>query len=209
MRPSSHVVAAASSLAGAFVGAVVALVLGVVHLGPGPTDARSSEESGAAAALPVSSQEEAHGDTGGSGPVPPGEVRERRATVDALQLLHRWDRQRERAWEQGDAALLASLYTPRSGAGRRDVALLERYVARDWAVTGVAPRVHGAELRLRRADRVRLAVTETYPALRVRAPRVPGPGAGGPRREAADPHTRVVTLVRAADAWRVERVTAR
>ncbi|QIK66029.1 hypothetical protein G7072_06470 [Nocardioides sp. HDW12B] len=183
MRPSSHAVAAASSLAGAFVGAAVALQLGVVEL-PGADRSTAQAPAGAPAAAVDASRAD------GTRPPRSSELRERRATVEALRLLHRWDARRERAWARGDAASLARLYTGRSVAGRRDVALLERYVARGWTVDGTTPRIVDAAVEERAADRVRLRLSEA------------DPGAG------PDLHARVVTLVRSTTGWRVGRVTA-
>ncbi len=184
MRPSPHVVAATSSLAGAFVGAAVALQLGVVEL-PGRDTAQAPTT---VAAAPSAGPSDRPSDS--ARPVPRSEVRERRATVEALRLLHRWDTRRTRAWERGDSVSLARLYTARSLAGRRDVALLERYAARGWSVDGTTPRILDAALELRRDDRVRLRVTEAHPGARTRA------------------QARVVTLVHSTTGWRVERVAA-
>ncbi len=125
----------------------------------------------------------------GSAPVGQSQVRERRATVEALRLLRRWDAHRGRAWERGDPVSLARLYTARSVAGQRDVALLERYAARGWSVEASPARIVSAGVELRGDDRLRLRVSEASPAGRTRT------------------QARVVTLVRSTTGWRVARVT--
>ena len=203
MRPSPPVLAAASSLAGALVGALLALQLGVVELGgalpvapaagvapaPGPADDVRRQGADARA-------------------VPVEEVRERRATVAALGVLRRWDGRRAQAWTRGDPSLLRPLYTAASRAGRRDVALLEQYAERGWSVRGVQPQVVAAEALTRTSDRVEVRVVERYPDLAVDGvtPSVPADGAGP---DASEPHVRVVSLVRSPTGWRVERVAAR
>lgn len=113
----------------------------------------------------------------------------RRATVRALAVLHGWDARRGAAWERGDLAGLARLYTARSLAGRRDVALLRRYVERDRPVDGEPPRVLRADLEDGAAGTLRLRVVEQGDAQR-------------------RPDARVVVLVRRGDDWRVDRVRA-
>lgn len=123
-----------------------------------------------------------------------------RRTADALALLREWDRQRARAWTDGDTASLAALYTRGSLSGRHDLAMLEAYQARGLRVAGLRTQVLSATLRSWTPGRVVLEVTD----------RVVGAHAVG-RGSQIDlpsdrPSTRVVTLRREAGAWLVGEV---
>ena len=144
-------------------------------------------------------------------PTPRGagqEVRERRATVAALEVLRRWDGRRARAWARGEPRCCGRSTARRRGPGGATSRCSSSTPSAAGRSAGVRPQVVAAE-----------ALTRT--------PR-PGGGAGGralPRpavhgRHAARsrgrcrarrlrPHVRVVTLVRSPTGWRVERVAAR
>lgn len=203
MRTSLPVLAAGSSLAGALVGALLALQLGVVELGGAPPVAPAA---GIAPSPGPPDDVRRQGADGRSMPVE--EVRERRDTVAALGVLRRWDGRRARAWARGEPSLLTPLYTATSRAGRRDVALLEQYAERGWSVRGVHPQVVAAEALTRTSDRVEVRVVERYPDVAVDGvtPSVPREGAGP---DDSTSHVRVVSLVRSPTGWRVERVAAR
>lgn len=203
MRTSLPVTAAGSSLAGALVGALLALQLGVVELAGAPPVAPS-----VGVAPPPGPPDEVRHDGAGQRAAPSEELRERRATVAALGVLRRWDGRRAWAWTRGEPSLLTPLYTATSRAGRRDVALLEQYAEQGWSVRGTRPQVVAAEALTRTSDRVVVRVVERYAAVAAEGvtPSVPGKGAGSDRSE---PHERVVSLIRSPSGWRVERVAAR
>lgn len=210
MRPSPPVLAAGSSLAGALLGALLALQLGVVELRGAPPSVAPPP------AVPAVSTPGASDDGAAPGSetrevsreVSPEVLRERRATVAALGVLRRWDDRRARAWTRGDPDLLRPLYTPASQAGRRDVSLLERYAERGWSVRGVHPHVVAAEASTRSSERVRIRVVERYPGVAVDGADGSAPGVA---TEPAAPgtHVRVVSLVRSPTGWRVARVAGR
>ena len=110
-------------------------------------------------------------------------------------MLRRWDDRRARAWVRGDVVQLRALYRPGSEAGRRDVALMEMYAERGWSVRRVQPRVLAAEALTRTRDRVEVRVVEHHPEN----------AAGTGTRRA---QVRIVSLVRSAAGWRVDRVEA-
>lgn len=202
MRPSLPVLAAGSSLAGALLGALLALQLGVVELGGAPPAVPA-----AGIARPPGPPDDPRRQGVVERAVPSEEVRERRATVAALGVLRRWDGARARAWTRGEPSLLQPLYTAASRAGRRDVALLEQYAERGWSVRGVRPQVVAAEALTRTSDRVEVRVVERYPDVAVDGMGQSEPEDGsGP--DGSEPHVRVVALVRSPTGWRVERVAA-
>lgn len=132
----------------------------------------------------------------------PDEPVTERDEVDALGVLHAWDRARARAWARGDVAELRTLYLPWSVAGRRDAALLGRYVDRGLVVRDLEVQVLRARTLRRTDDEVVLQLTD----------RVVGGTAVGPGRRAVLPRdaasTRTVRLVRRGEAWRVASVSA-
>lgn len=82
--------------------------------------------------------------------------------VQAIEVLHAWDRLRLRAWTQSDVAALRKLYTTGSDAGHSDVRLLRAYRARGVVVRRLVTQIFAVEvlrhdprqLRLRVFDRV-------------------------------------------------------
>lgn len=130
----------------------------------------------------------------------PAVPRNRRAA--ALTVLRAWDVRRAAAWAAGDEAALAALYTAGSSAGRRDRAMLRRYVARGLRVRGMRMQVLAGEVRARTADRIVLVVTD----------RLAHAIAVGPRVRAELPRDRVsrrtVVLRRIVGEWRVAQVRA-
>jgi len=90
---------------------------------------------------------------------PGGEVTPGRR-VAALGVLRAWDVRRAAAWAAGDEAALAALYTDGSAAGRRDRAMLDRYVARGLRVEGLRMQVLAGSVRSRTAGRLVLEVTD-------------------------------------------------
>ncbi len=121
----------------------------------------------------------------------------------AVELLRGWDEQRAAAWAAGSPRLLRDLYVADSAAGRSDVRLLRAYVARGYRVDGLRTQLLALRVLERRADRVRLDVTD----------RLAAAVAVGPRGRVVLPRDRAgrhrVTLVRGGDgAWRVAAVVS-
>jgi hypothetical protein len=122
------------------------------------------------------------------------------AEVQAVSLLHDWDRRRSRAWAVQDPVALRRLYVAGSSAGRKDVALLEEYAGRGLRVPRLRMQLLRAAVLVDRPRRVVLRVTERLGAtdvdLRSGAVRLP--------RDRAQ--TRVVELRRVAGEWRLASV---
>jgi hypothetical protein len=122
--------------------------------------------------------------------------------TQAVAVLADWDRRRSAAWAAGDGAALTGLYAPGSTAGRRDVAMLERWRERGLRVSGLRMQVLAVEVRERTEGRWDLLVTD----------RLGGGVAVGPGTPTALPRdewsTRRIVLVRVAGEWRVETVSA-
>jgi hypothetical protein len=122
--------------------------------------------------------------------------------VAALGVLRAWDVRRAAAWAAGDEAALAALYTDGSAAGRRDRAMLGRYVARGLRVPGMRMQVLAGKVRSRTAGRIVLVVTDRLAhAVAVRREtRVVLPRDRATRR--------TIVLRRVAGEWRVAQVWA-
>lgn len=118
----------------------------------------------------------------------------------AASVLTRWDAARARAWAQGDAVGLASLYAPGSAAGSRDVAMLRAWTGRGLVVRGLHTQLL-AVLEVRRtAGRWVLRVTDRL---------VGGVAVGGGVRAVLPSDvatTRTVTLMRSQGEWVVASV---
>jgi hypothetical protein len=122
--------------------------------------------------------------------------------VAALGVLRAWDVRRAAAWAAGDEAALAALYTDGSAAGRRDRAMLGRYVARGLRVRGMRMQVLAGKVRSRTAGRIGLVVTDRLAhAVAVRR----GTRVVLPRDRAT---RRTVVLRRVTGEWRVAQVWA-
>jgi hypothetical protein len=122
--------------------------------------------------------------------------------VAALGVLRAWDVRRAAAWAAGDGAALAALYTDGSAAGRRDRAMLGRYVARGLRVRGMRMQVLAGKVRSRTAGRIVLVVTDRLAhAVAVRR----GTRVVLPRDRAT---RRTVVLRRVTGEWRVAQVWA-
>lgn len=118
--------------------------------------------------------------------------------VDWVEVLHRLDARRSRAFARGEPALLDQVYVARSPELRRDRGLLRRYRERGLRVTGL--RMGVGDLRL-------LERGDGYAVLRVRD-RVSGgrveDRSGGTRRLAGDAWSRhLIRLERARAGWRI------
>lgn len=115
----------------------------------------------------------------------------------AAGVLREWDEQRARAWADGDVAALRQLYVPGAGVGRRDVAMLRRYVERELVVEGLTTQLLAVEELHGDDDTWVLEVTD-----RVHAGTVVGQGVRRALpRDGAD--RRRLTLRRDDGRWRV------
>lgn len=72
----------------------------------------------------------------------------------AAQVLHRWDRSRMRAFVAADRTALTRLYETGSLAGRRDLALLERYAGAGVRITAMTTQVFSLRARAVAQDRI-------------------------------------------------------
>jgi hypothetical protein len=173
-------------------GALAAGVAGVVEGGPSVVvtpERPTSPES----RLPV---------TGNRAAKPGRATAAPRRRVAALAVLGAWDVRRAAAWAAGDEAALAALYTDGSAAGRRDRAMLGRYVARGLRVRGMRMQVLAGKVRSRTAGRIVLVVTDRLAhAVAVRR----GTRVVLPRDRAT---RRTIVLRRVAGEWRVAQVWA-
>jgi hypothetical protein len=170
-------------LVGALCGVGVACV--VVLLEP------SSEPSGPAAVrTPAAVRPPAPDRPGGEAP----------AADTPREVLRAWDAARERAWTSGDPSALRRLYTARSVAGRRDVAMLEAWSARGLRLTALSTQVLRLQVVVERERRLVLVLTDRV--ARAEADGVPLP--------ADRSSTRRLVLLRADGAeapWRVAAVS--
>ncbi|WP_134767669.1 hypothetical protein [Nocardioides sp. 1609] len=116
------------------------------------------------------------------------------------EVLRAWDEARAVAWTSGDTAALGRLYTARSVAGRRDVAMLEAWNDRGRRVTEMSTQVLALEVVS--SDRGRLVLEVTDRLARV--------AAGGTELPADRVSTRCLVLRAGGDAgWRVASVVSR
>ncbi len=112
-------------------------------------------------------------------------------------VLDHWDAQRSEAWAEGDVRRLRALYTPRSVAGERDVAMLERWRARGLVVRGLDMQVLSIDEVARAPDRWELAVVD----------RVVGATVAGVALPNDAPTSRTVVLHRVGGEWLVSSVS--
>ncbi len=122
------------------------------------------------------------------------------ARSEALEVLHGWDAARSRAWAAGDVAALRRLYVAGSAAGRADVRLLRRYLARGLVVRHLTMQVFAVRVLRHEPGRLRVMVTDRLAGgvAVSEGHRVPLP------RDRAT--TRTITIRRAGGVWRVETV---
>jgi len=123
------------------------------------------------------------------------------APVPAVDVLRGWDLSRARAYADGDAAVLRSLYVAGSVAGTTDVRLLRSYAGRGLRVKEMKMQILAVDVLAHSQGRWRLRVTDRlYAAVAV------GDGArvALPRDQAS---TRVVTMLLRAGAWKVASVS--
>jgi hypothetical protein len=119
-----------------------------------------------------------------------------------VDVLHRWDRRRARAYAAGDDRALVALYVPGSTAGERDARVMGEYRRRGFRVVGMRMQILAVRVLAHRPGRWRLRVTDrVHEAFAVRD----GIRLALPRDQAS---TRDITLVRAGHGrWRVAAVT--
>ncbi len=163
---------------------------------PGRVAARTSYAVGALAAVAVAVTALAIAVGGRAAEPPPA----RRPEPAPAVVLAAWDAQRARAWATGDEPGLRRLYVAGSTTGRRDTAMLRRYLARGLRVEG---------LQVQRLSVAVLSHTDARWVLRVRD-RVAGGAVVGAGVRVPLPRDRPslhrVTLVREGGAWRVSEV---
>lgn len=133
---------------------------------------------------------------------PPRAERPLTGALRASTVLRAWDHRRAAAWARGDASALASLYTPGSRTGARDVGQLRRWHSRGLRVVGLRQQV--AELRMP-------VETSRWMVLTVTERTVDGVAVGQHRRTALprSAWTRHrIRLMRAHGQWLVDEVLA-
>lgn len=82
------------------------------------------------------------------------------AVVEALEVLHDWDRRRAGAWASSDEQAMRSLYLAGSSAARKDVRLLRSYRARGLVVRRIVTQVFGVRLLHRQPGRLTMRVLD-------------------------------------------------
>lgn len=132
-------------------------------------------------------------------PEPPVTVAAPAHTV-ALDVLHRWDAARSRAWATGDGLALRRLYVEGSAAGRADIRLLHRYRARGFQVHGLTMQLLAVRVLKRAPGALSLRVTDRLAGgvavADGRRVRLPGDGVS----------TRTLVLRRTTGGWRMASV---
>ena len=121
--------------------------------------------------------------------------------VEALEVLHKWDVRRARAWARADLDALGGLYVRGSGAGRADVRMLRAYRARGLVVRRLVTQVFA--VRVLRSD---MAALQVRVFDRVAGGEVLDHGDVVPLRS-SPPATRTITFHRGAGGWRVADVS--
>jgi hypothetical protein len=122
------------------------------------------------------------------------------ARSPALDVLHGWDEARSHAWATGDVAGLRRLYVAGSAAGRADVRLLRRYLARGLVVRQLRMQVFAVHVMRRDDGVLRMRVTDRV------AGGVAVTGRQRLRLPADRPTAHTIVLRRVAGAWRVASV---
>ena len=122
------------------------------------------------------------------------------ARSPVLDVLHGWDGARSRAWATGDVAALRRLYVAGSAAGRADIRLLRRYLARGLVVRRLRMQVFSVQVMQRADGILRFRVTDRV------AGGVAVAGRQRLRLPVDRPTARTVVLRRVAGEWRVASV---
>lgn len=118
-----------------------------------------------------------------------------RPEVAAARVVHAWDAQRADAWASQDVGALRSIYTPRSAAGRADVAMLRAWRARGLRVEGLQTQLLSVSVRVQADDRLVVDLVDRVAGGVV----VPG----GSALPADRPTAHTLVLRRIAGEWRV------
>jgi hypothetical protein len=119
----------------------------------------------------------------------------------ALAALRRWDTLRATAYAAGDPARLRSLYVEGSSAATADVGILRSYAARDLVVDGMRTQVLSVQPVELHEQEVTLRVRDRLVGAEVVDPE--GRRLALPRDQAT---TRLLTLVRSGEGWRMREV---
>ncbi|MEO5653815.1 MAG: hypothetical protein ABIN79_11685 [Marmoricola sp.] len=127
---------------------------------------------------------------------------EREGVRRALGALHSWDLRRERAWSDGDADALASLYVRGSSAARSDLRLLGSYAARGLVVRRTLTQVLAVELLRRGPEMMRLRVLDRVAGGEVVTRE------GSLTLGTTPPSVHTIVLRRVGGSWLVESVSA-
>ena len=122
------------------------------------------------------------------------------ARSQALDVLHGWDDARSHAWARGDVAALRRLYVAGSAAGRADVRLLRRYLARGLVVRQLRMQVFAVHVIRRDVGILRVRVTDRV------AGGVAVAGRHRLRLPVDRPTARTIVLRWVAGEWRVASV---
>ncbi|WP_134741543.1 hypothetical protein [Nocardioides sp. 503] len=117
-----------------------------------------------------------------------------------VAVLQAWDERRATAWASGDVRALRRLYVAGSVAGRRDAAMLRRYVERGLTVPTLDVQVLSGRMLAQHPHRLTVEVTERL------ARASASDGARWWRLPRGGVTTRRVTLLLAGGEWRVARV---
>ena len=121
--------------------------------------------------------------------------------VNALEVLHDWDRHRARAWARTDSDALRALYVHGSGAGLADVQLLRAYRARGLVVRRLETQVFAVSVLRTANASLRLRVFD-----RVAGGEVLERGKVTPLRSSR-PVTRTITFRLDSGTWRVSEIS--
>lgn len=179
----SHPTRSTTTTASVAVLAAIAVLLGVAWLWGGASVGAPGAPTGGVTADPVSASSDAGAE-------------ERESPV---AVLRRWDRARAAAWAAGDTSALAALYVDGAAAGKRDVAMLQRWLDRGLRVGGMRRQVLAVAVRRATASRLVLRVTDRLAA----ATAVRAEDGQRWRLPADRTQTRRVVLRREAQRWRV------
>lgn len=120
--------------------------------------------------------------------------------VDPLEVLHKWDQERQDAYVAADASKLTDLYADGSSAAKADVAVLEAYRERGLRVRQIQQQFFSAKVLGADPTHIRIRTVERF--------------AGGlamgegrcQRIRPTFPQVRVISMVHDGTRWRVESV---
>ncbi|GEM_PF-2874542 len=127
---------------------------------------------------------------------------QRSPQAEAMSVLHAWDDQRARAWAAGDVGALTRLYVPGSSAGKADVGVLRRWVARGFVVRRMQRQILKVEIIEHSPRKLVLSVLDRLVSARAE-------GMDGERVWLPASHARRLrmTFVRPTTQWQLSEVT--